>query len=440
MKFFLCIAIVALLSVLGVDAREAKATPGPLAESVDDPATILRGAEAEEYQLNQQLQWFSKLIKFISEAYVDPKNSKELIDAAISGMVKSLDPHSVYLPAKAFTRMQTNNEGKFVGLGIEVTVEDGLIKVVSPIDDTPAVRAGIKSGDFITHVNGRSIYDMPIEEAIGLMRGPIGTECILTIWRKDQGDPFDVTIVRATINIVVVKGRVEGKIAYIRLAVFNEQTYESLLQTYADLHKEIGDDVRGLILDLRNNPGGLLGPTLSIADAFIGEGQIMSVRPRNEEQAQTFDAKPNNEIAVGLPMVILINSGSASASEIIAGSLQDHNRAIIVGTKSFGKGSVQAIIPLPDGGALKMTTARYYLPSGRSIQASGINPDVVVRPGKIQFDDEQKVRKEADLRGRLESRGIIIKEETPVTEVDDYQLQRALDIIRVLYYYSEMRK
>ena len=399
-----------------------------------------RPVDATTIQRNQQIQWFSNLVNFLGDSYVDSKTSKELVDAAIAGMVKSLDPHSIYMPAKEFAEMQVDVDGTFGGLGMEVTMEDGLVKVISPIDDTPAARAGMKSGDFITHVDGQLLYDMTIKEAVDLMRGIVGTECVITVWRKDQGEPFDVTLVRDTINITVVKGHAEGKVAYIRLAIFNLQAYDKFIKMYADLRKEIGEDMQGIVLDLRNNPGGLLNTALFITDAFISEGEIMSIRPRDEEQSQSFAAAPDNDIAVGLPIVVLINAGSASASEIVAGSLQDHNRAIIVGTKSFGKGSVQSIIPLPGGSAIKLTTARYYLPSGRSIQAGGVTPDIIVRPGKIEFEDEQKLRKEADLRGRLEGKGVVIEEEVKATEVDDYQLQRALDIIRGIAHHSEMNK
>ena len=378
----------------------------------------------------------STLIRFLNTYYVDEVSDAELMDAAMAGVLKSLDPHSVYLTAREFEEMKVDTSGQFAGLGMRVSMDDGLVKVIAPIEDTPAHKAGIKAGDYITHVDGELVYDMKITEAVDLMRGPIGTDCIITVYREELEKPFDVTITRETIKVDVVKSRAEGNVAYIRITLFNEQTYNMFIEAWSKLYTELGSEMEGLIIDLRNNPGGLLGSALAISDSFIKEGEIVSIRPRNEDEAESFNATPNI-IAKDLPIVVLINTGSASASEIVAGALQDYNRALIVGTQSFGKGSVQSIVPFEDGSAIKLTTSRYYTPSGRSIQAVGITPDVIVRPGKVEYEDEGKLRKEANLRGRLENRGVVIEPETQITEVEDYQLQRALDLVRGIAHYIQ---
>ena len=394
-------------------------------------ATSAFGQNTRNY--NTQI---NTLIRFLNTYYVDEVSDTELMDSAMAGVLKSLDPHSVYLTAREFEEMQVDTSGQFGGLGMRVSMDDGLVKVIAPIEDTPAYKAGIKAGDYITHVDGELVYDMKITEAVDLMRGPVGTDCIVTIYREEVEKPFDVAITREIINIDVIKSRAEGNIAYIRITLFNEQTYNMFIEAWSELFTELGDKMKGLIVDLRNNPGGLLGSALAISDSFIKEGELVSIRGRTEEEAQSFKATPNI-IAKDLPIIILINAGSASASEIVAGALQDYNRALIVGTQSFGKGSVQSIVPFDDGSAIKLTTARYYTPSGRSIQAVGITPDVIVRPGKIEYEDEGKLRKEADLRGRLENRGVIIEPKIEATEVEDYQLQRALDLIRGIAHYTQ---
>ena len=356
-------------------------------------------------EIYRQLDLFGEVFDRIRREYVEEPDTKKLIKAAISGMLKSLDPHSSYLDAKSYNEMLVNIRGEFGGLGIEVTMEDGVIKVVSPIDDTPAAKAGILAGDLIIRIDGKPVKGMTLNQAVEKMRGKPGTPITVTIVRKGRKEPFDVRIVRDIIRIRSVKWSVEGgDIGYIRITQFNEQTEPRLKEAIADLKKKLGDRLKGFIIDLRNNPGGLLDQAWKVSDAFLQKGEIVSVRGRRE--AKRWDATPG-DLAGDKPIVVLINGGSASASEIVAGALQDHKRAAIIGTRSFGKGSVQKIIPLPPHGAIRLTTERYYTPSGRSIQARGIQPDYVVEqelPDELKKKaDQLRIQGEAGLEGHLKN-------------------------------------
>jgi len=354
--------------------------------------------DVDTYRL---LNLFGDVFERVRSDYVEQPTDEEMIEAAITGMLSALDPHSAYLNAKNFREMQVNTKGEFGGLGIQVTMEGGYVKVISPIDDTPAHRAGIKPADIVTHLDGESVQGMTLNQAVDKMRGKIGSDIKLTIVREG-GKPFDVTLTRAVIKITSVRSKVEDKVAYIRITSFNEQTEKGLKAEMTELHKKLGKDMQGVVLDLRNNPGGLLDQAVAVADAFLDKGEIVSTRSRKPEDTQRFNARPG-DIANSLPMVVLINGGSASASEIVAGALQDHRRAVLLGTKSFGKGSVQTIMPLPGHGAMRLTTARYYTPSGHSIQAKGIQPDIVVQQARIETIDQPKGRSEADFRNALEN-------------------------------------
>jgi carboxyl-terminal processing protease len=380
----------------------------------------------------RQLELFGDVFERVREDYVEAVSDEQLIEAAIQGMLSSLDPHSTYLNPKTYRDMRVQTRGEFGGLGIEVTMESGYVKVVSPIDDTPAYRAGVKSGDLITHLDGEPVLGLTLNEAVERMRGSIGTSIKLTILRQGA-EPFDVSITRDRITIRSVRHRVEGEIGYIRITSFSEQTEAGLANAVAQLKKEVGNRLIGYVLDLRNNPGGLLDQAVAVSDAFLERGEVVSTRGRHEESAQRFNAKPG-DITNGLPMVVLINGGSASASEIVAGALQDHRRAILLGTRSFGKGSVQTIVPLGRDGAMKLTTQRYYTPSGRSIQATGIDPDIEVRQAKLEYLNGAS-RSEGDLRGALKNdqdNGDPSAEDegAAAEEVEDYQLIRALDLLR----------
>ncbi|MBE1237310.1 S41 family peptidase [Phaeovibrio sulfidiphilus] len=321
---------------------------------------------------------FADVFERVKRDYVEDVSDEKLIEAALNGMLTSLDPHSAYLNAKNFEDMQIQTKGEFGGLGIEVTMEDGLVKVVSPIDDTPAARAKIQPNDLITHLDGVSVMGMGLTDAVEKMRGKPGTDIRLTIFRKSEERTFDVTLTRAVITIKSVRAHLEeGDIAYIRITTFSEKTGERVAKALKDLEKEARKPIRGIILDLRNNPGGLLDQAVSVSDLFLQGGEIVSTRSRDPNDTQRFDARPG-DVAAGIPMVVLVNGGSASASEIVAGALQDHKRATLVGMQTFGKGSVQTVMPLPGHGAMRITTARYYTPSGRSIQAVGITPDILL--------------------------------------------------------------
>jgi carboxyl-terminal processing protease len=334
--------------------------------------------DSSRTDMYQMLKVMGDVMQRVRAEYVDPVDDKDLIENAINGMLTGLDPHSSYMNAKAFKDMQIQTKGEFGGLGIEVNEDKGVIKVVSPIDDTPAARAGIKPGDIITALDGKTLIGMTLNDAVDKMRGPPNSKIVLTIKRQNIEKPLEVTLVRETIKIQVVKSRMEpDDIGYVRLSQFTEQADAGIKAAVKNLRAQNGGKLRGLVLDLRNNPGGLLDQAVSVSSDFIDQGEIVSTRARHPEDSQRWDAK-GEDILHGAPMVVLINGGSASASEIVSGALQDHRRAILLGTRSFGKGSVQTVIPLPGNGAMRLTTARYYTPSGRSIQALGIVPDVPV--------------------------------------------------------------
>jgi carboxyl-terminal processing protease len=400
----------------------------------------------------EQLDLFGDIFERIRSQYVEEVDESDLIEAAIDGMLTSLDPHSSYLSPDDAADMRVQTRGEFGGLGIEVTQEEGFVKVVSPIDDTPADAAGIEAGDFITHVDGESVLGLTLDEAVDMMRGPVGSEIVITVVREGLEEPFDVTIVRDTIKLTAVRTRSEGETVVLRITTFNDQTFPNLEEGLKEAVEELGgiDNVNGFVLDLRNNPGGLLNQAIKVSDAFLEKGEIVSTRGRNVADGDRVNATPG-DLAMGKPIVVLINGGSASASEIVAGALQDHRRAIVVGEKSFGKGSVQTVMPLRGNGAMRLTTARYYTPSGRSIQALGVSPDIVVvqplRRPDAEVDEEAEnrpSRSEADLRGSLSNDSIsederrIIEEDRLKAEEaaqlreDDYQLAYAIDILRGL--------
>jgi carboxyl-terminal processing protease len=398
----------------------------------------------------EQLDLFGDIFERIRSQYVEEVDEGELIEAAINGMLTSLDPHSSYLPPEDFDSMQVQTRGEFGGLGIEVTQEDGYVKVVSPIDGTPADEAGIQAGDFITHVDGEPVLGLTLNEAVDLMRGPVGSEIVITVVRTGVEEPFDVSIIRDTIKIAAVKTRLEGNAVVLRISSFTDQTFPNLQEGLRKSVEEAGglDKVTGFVLDLRNNPGGLLNQAILVSDAFLEKGEIVSTRGRDPVDSERYNATPG-DLAQGKPIVVLVNGGSASASEIVSGALQDHHRAIIVGTKSFGKGSVQTIMPLQGDGAMRLTTARYYTPSGRSIQALGVAPDIIVeqRPAQTETTEEAETRRqrsEADLRGSLDNDSLsedekkLLEEERRIEEEaakkrnEDYQMAYAVDLLRGL--------
>ena len=406
---------------------------------------ISANESTENKSTYEQLSLFGDIFERIREKYVEEVNDEDLIRAAINGMLTSLDPHSSYLPPSDFDQMKVQTRGEFGGLGIEVTQDEGYVKVVSPIDDTPAFRAGIEAGDLITAVDGQSLLGMSLDEAVKLMRGPVGSEIILTIFRETIEEPYDVTIIRDTIKPVVVRHRLEGDTAYVRLTTFNDQTYKGLEKGVKSMIQEAGriKNINGFVLDLRNNPGGLLSQAIKVSDAFLDKGEIVSTRNKHKGEGDRFNAM-RGDITKGKPIVVIINGGSASASEIVAGALQDHRRAIILGTKSFGKGSVQTIMPLQGNGAIRLTTSRYYTPSGRSIQAVGVVPDVLVEQIRASDDNDKmrKTRTEASLRGSLTNDSLsesdkkrLEEEEKELNERaklrrDDYQLSYAIDLLK----------
>ncbi len=416
--------------------------------------TVPTGHAAEDKSdTYRMLELFGDVFERVRNDYVEKVSDEELIEAAIDGMLVHLDPHSSFLNKRKFRDMQVQTRGEFGGLGIEVTMEKGYVKVVSPIDDTPASRAGLKAGDLITHLDGEPVQGLTLSEAVEKMRGPIKTDINLTI-RRSPKNIFDVSITRDKIRIQSVRSRAEGNVGYIRITSFSEQTDKGLKKAVDKIKKEVGDDLLGFVLDLRNNPGGLLDQAVTVSDSFLEQGEIVSTRGRDEEAGQRFNAT-SGDLIDGKPIVVLINGGSASASEIVAGALQDHRRAVLLGTKTFGKGSVQTIIPLGRSGAIKLTTQRYYTPSGRSIQAKGIEPDIEVHPAKVEsLESNRPRRSERDLRGALDSedepgakakpktgandnkdpkkdgKDTAEEPETSDAKPQDYQLDRALDLLR----------
>ena len=396
--------------------------------------------EAKNNETYRQLTLFGDVFQRVREAYVEEVTDKELVKSAINGMLANLDPHSSFLDDEDFEDMQVQTKGAFGGLGIEVTMEDGFVKVVSPIDDTPAARAKIQPGDLIIGIDDEAVYGLTLNEAVEKLRGPIGAPVVIMI-RRGKLDPFEIEIIRDEIKIKSVKSEIFDSIGYVRLTTFSQQTTPGLIKAVKEFEEELGNELQGIVLDLRNNPGGLLSEAISVSDSFLELGEIVSTRGRNGQDSTHHYSRPG-DIANGLPIVVLINSGSASASEIVAGALKDHKRAIILGTRSFGKGSVQTVIPLPGHGAMRLTTARYFTPSGISIQAKGIEPDIEVAVAKIETIDFGIAREE-DLRGALDinednstldnnTEKTLDKELVEEKSQDefDFQLSRALDLIR----------
>jgi len=442
-----------LLSVsLPVFAQDEKRTETD--EKEQKRAAVAAQTEEDTYK---QLNLFGEVFERVRANYVDPVTDKELIEHALNGMLSNLDPHSSYLTEKDFGDMQVQTKGEFGGLGIEVTMEEGFVKVVSPIDDTPAFKAGIQSGDYITHIDEEPVMGMTLNDAVDKMRGKVGTNVTLTIRREKVKDALKFQLKRDVIRIRAVRHEIkENNIGYIRVTTFNQSTVEGVESAVEDIIKRVGKDkVVGYIIDMRNNPGGLLDQSIGLADLFLDKGEIVSTRGRAEEDTKRDNATPG-DITDGKPIVVLINGGSASASEIVAGALQDHQRAILLGTKSFGKGSVQTVIPLPGNGAMRLTTARYYTPSGRSIQAKGIEPDIIVERAKIEELSSNEEIHERDLPGALDkSNSDDLKPEKEPKEIppgaktngtdkskedadkQDYQLLRAIDLIRGVSLYSD---
>ena len=424
-------------SLLLVGAAFGALTAVTLTQSHVFASGAANAAPADTYR---ELNLFGDVFERIRSDYVENPDDSQLVESAINGMLNSLDPHSSYLSPKNFKDMQVQTSGKFGGLGIEVTMEEGVVKVVSPIDDTPAAKAGILSGDLITALDGEQVQGMTLNQAVEKMRGGINTPITLTIERKGVDKPFDVKLVRSEITIQSVKSHEEGQVGYIRITSFNEQTFDGLKAAVEKIQADLGKDkVQGYILDLRNNPGGLLDQAIAVSDAFLERGEIVSTRGRHAEETQRYSAH-SGDMTGSKPLIVLINGGSASASEIVAGALQDHRRATMVGTRSFGKGSVQTIIPLGSNGALRLTTARYYTPSGRSIQAKGIEPDIEVKenlPADIAAQAAVEPKGESSLKGHLPGEGAGAEGSgsdayVPPDAKDDKQLNYALDLIRGL--------
>lgn len=409
-------------------------------------APLIAQENERSVSVYEQLDLFGDIFDRIRSDYVEEVDEGALIEAAINGMLTSLDPHSSYLPPSDFDSMQVQTRGEFGGLGIEVTQEDGFVRVITPMDDTPAMEAGVEAGDFITHVDGEALLGLTLEDAVDLMRGPVGSEIVITVVREDVAEPFDITIVRDRIRLTAARARLEGNTAVLRVSTFNDQTYPNLSDGLAEMIAEVGglENLNGVVLDLRNNPGGLLSQAIHVSDAFLDQGEIVSTRGRNPEDGERYNSTPGDLIE-GLPLVVLVNGGSASASEIVAGALQDHRRAVVVGTNTFGKGSVQSVMPVQGDGAMRLTTSLYYTPSGRSIQALGVAPDILVEqrdPIEVDEDEEERAtRSEADLRGALgnttltedQQRQLEIEREaaeaTARMRNEDYQLAYAIDIL-----------
>jgi carboxyl-terminal processing protease len=405
--------------------------------AVSQPRVMLLGASAKAAGADtyRQLNLFGDVFERVRSDYVEKPDDGKLVESAINGMLAGLDPHSSYMDAKSFRDMQVQTRGEFGGLGIEVTMEEGLVKVVAPIDETPAAKAGVMANDIITHLDDEPVQGLTLNQAVEKMRGPVNTKIRLRINRKGAAKPIEVTITRDIIRVRSVRSRIEGEdVGYIRLTQFNEQTTEGLKRALSDLNAQAGDKLKGFVIDMRNNPGGLLDQAISVSDSFLEKGEIVSTRGRNAEETQRFNAR-SGDLAKNKPIIVLINGGSASASEIVAGALQDHKRATVIGTRSFGKGSVQTIIPLGSGnGALRLTTARYFTPSGKSIQAKGISPDIeVLQDVPEDLKARTDTKGEASLRGHLKAEG---DEQTgsqsyiPPDPKDDKALKMAVDLLR----------
>ena len=386
---------------------------------------------ADTKETYRQLSIFNEVYNRVKNQYVEELTDKELVEKAINGMLQALDPHSSYMNEEVYKEMQMDTSGTFGGLGIEITTDKGFIKIISPIDDTPADKAGIQAGDYITHLNGESVVDMNLKEAIDIMRGEVGTPITITIIRGAE-EPFDVELIRDTIKMASVKHRVLNDVGVLRVSTFNEQTTSGLKDSIKELEESENPPI-GYVLDLRNNPGGLLTESVSVSDLFLEQGEIVSIRGREKKDVQVFSAK-KGDLINKKPLVVLINEGSASASEIVAGALQDHDRAVIMGIKSFGKGSVQTIVPINDG-AIRLTIAKYYTPSGDSIQAVGIEPDVVVPRAELNIIDNYFTFRESDYKDALDNETTDgSEEEATSTDIleKDYQLSRAVDAVKTI--------
>lgn len=411
----------------------------PLAEAAKQSK-----AQTEDADTYELLNLFGEVMERAKVSYVEDVSDKKLIESAINGMLSSLDPHSSFLDDQSFKYMSEQTKGKFGGLGIEVTMENGVVKVVSPIDDTPASKAGLKPGDYITNIDGEAVMGMTLNDAVDKMHGKIGSKVKLTIRRINE-KPLEVTLKREEIKIQSVKNSIKADdVVYIRISSFSEDVDTMTAKAIKDAKKKLGDKLKGVVIDVRNNPGGLLDQAVNVSDLFLDKGEIVSTRSRNEEDTVKYTAK-EGDIAKGLPIVVIINDGSASASEIVAGALQDHKRAIILGEKSFGKGSVQTVIPLGKYGAMRLTTARYYTPSGRSIQAKGIEPDIEVKPAKVEVLDTGVGFSEAEFSNALKnetsgdknSKNADQKKAEAEELAKDYQLSRAIDLVKALGLYNE---
>ncbi len=422
----------------------------------DNQPAKTAGTQKNHSETYKQLNLFGDVFERVRAEYVEEIEDEKLIEYSLNGMLTSLDPHSDYLNKDDLKNMNVQTRGEFGGLGIEVTMDNGLVKVVSPIDDTPAFRAGMKAGDLISKIDDEQVMGMSLSDAVKKMRGKVGAPIELIVLRKGEDKPLTIKIIRDIIKIKSVRHRVEGNIGYLRVTTFNQQTFKGLKKGIKEIKAELGDKLTGYVLDLRNNPGGLLSQAIYVSDAFLEKGEIVSTRGRSKDDIRRDNATPG-DLAGGLPIVVLVNGGSASASEIVAGALQDHKRGIVMGEQSFGKGSVQTIITVPGHGAIRLTTARYYTPSGRSIQGKGITPDIVVDPAKIveKLDTSYAIR-EADLRGALDVKKKDNKNskkgkdsgkksdkkegDKDKKETNDYQLTRALDLLQGIALYTKTLK
>lgn len=426
-RFWLVPFIAAAIVIQPLEAKETSAAT--------------KDEDVNSYEL---LNLFGEVMERAKANYVEEVNDKQLIEAAINGMLTSLDPHSSYLDEKDFKYMNEQTSGKFGGLGIEITMEQGVVKIVSPIDDTPAFKAGLKPGDYITHIDGETIIGMSLNEAVDKMRGKPGTKVKLTIRRINE-KPFDVTLKREEIKTQSVKTDIkDDDVFYIRIGSFSEDVDTDIKKAFEKVQKNRKEPLKGIVLDVRNNPGGLLDQAVAVSSLFLDQGEVVSTRARNEEDTLRYSAK-GKDITNGMPIVVIINNGSASASEIVAGALQDHKRAVIIGEKSFGKGSVQTVVPLGDYGAMRLTTAKYYTPSGRSIQATGIEPDIIVHPAKVEEFTNEYGFSEAEYTNALENETVKDdKDKKDKKDEDkdwrlDYQLSRAVDLVKALSVYTEAK-
>ena len=448
--FLFSLCFVATATLLPSDSN-AQAQEKKQEDDKDAEPTVEEKIKAQtEKDTYRQLNLFGDVFERVRAQYVEPMTDEDIIENAVQGMLSSLDPHSSYLDDDDYKDMQVQTRGEFGGLGIEVTMDNGFVKVVSPIDETPAAKAGVEAGDYVTHLDGEQVLGLSLSEAVDKMRGKVGEPIVLTIVREGADETLEIEIIRDIIKIQSVKNRVEDdEIGYVRITTFNQNTMPGVKKAIDEIKAKAGDKIIGYVIDLRNNPGGLLDQAISVSDAFLDKGEIVSTRGRNENDTKRDNATPG-DLTDGKPLLVLINGGSASASEIVAGALQDHRRAIIMGTQSFGKGSVQTVIPLPGHGAMRLTTARYYTPSGRSIQAEGIEPDIIVEQAKIEEIKSKGRTREKDLRGAITNDSKLSKKLKETAKAQgkegedekpaDYQLDRAVDLLRGVVMYSNDNK